>query len=192
MVGGWALGGILDLDATAVAFLGLAVLMLTGVYRVDDYKSEGEALGILIWCSVLYALSSSLNEMGFMGTVGDALAGQLTGLPWPVVYILLVVLYTLIHYLFVSQSAQLFALFAVFVGVGIRAGVPAPLMALMLLFANNFFSSITPQGSSANVIFVGSGYVTQREAYRVGGIVTATNLVIWIGVGTPWILLLHG
>jgi DASS family divalent anion:Na+ symporter len=192
MVGGWALGGILDLDATAVAFLGLAVLMLTGVYRVDDYKSEGEALGILIWFSVLYALSSSLNEMGFMGTVGDALAGQLTGLPWPVVYILLVVLYTLIHYLFVSQSAQLFALFAVFVGVGVRAGVPAPLMALMLLFANNFFSPITPQGSSANVIFVGSGYVTQREAYRVGGIVTATNLLIWIGVGTPWILLLHG
>jgi hypothetical protein len=34
--------------------------------------------------------------------------------------------------------------------------------------------------------------VTQREAYRVGGIVIAANLVIWIRVGTPWILLLHG
>jgi DASS family divalent anion:Na+ symporter len=192
MVSGWALGGTLDLDPTAIAFLGLAVLMLTGVYRVDDYKSEGEALGILIWFSVLYALSSALNDLGFMETVGDALAGQLAGLQWPFVYVLLVTLYTLIHYLFVSQSAQLFALFTVFVGVGVRAGVPAPLMALMLLFANNFFSAITPQGSSANVIFVGSDYITQREAYRVGGIVTAANLVIWLGVGTPWILLLHG
>ena len=126
-----------------------------------------------------------------MGTVGDALAGQLEGLSWPFVYVLLITLYTLIHYLFVSQSAQLFALFAVFAGVGIRAGVPAPLMTLMLLFANNFFSAITPQGSSANVIFVGSDYVTQREAYRVGAIVTAANLAIWLGVGTPWILLLY-
>jgi DASS family divalent anion:Na+ symporter len=192
MVTGWALGGALDLDPTAIAFLGLAVLMLTGVYRVDDYKSEGEALGILIWFSVLYALSNSLNELGFMGTVGDALAHQLEGLQWPIVYVLLVALYTLIHYLFVSQSAQLFALFAVFVGVGVRSGVPAPLMALMLLFANNFFSAITPQGSSANVIFVGSDYVTQREAYRVGAIITAANLAIWVGVGTPWIMLLHG
>ena len=63
---------------------------------------------------------------------------------------------------------------------------------MAMLTTINFFSAITPQGSSANVIFVGSGYVTQREAYRVGGIVTATNLLIWIGVGTPWILLLHG
>jgi DASS family divalent anion:Na+ symporter len=192
MVGGWALGDSFGLDATAVAFLGLGVLMLTGVYRVDDYKSEGEALGILIWFSVLYALSSALNDMGFMGAVGDALAAQIAGLPWPVVYVLLVVLYVLIHYLFVSQSAQLFALFAVFAGVGIRAGVPAPLMTLMLLFATNFFSAITPQGSSANVIFIGSDYVTQREAYRLGACVTAANLVIWLGVGTPWILLLHG
>jgi DASS family divalent anion:Na+ symporter len=49
MVGGRAFAGTLGLDTTAIAFLGLAVLMATGVYRVDDYKSEGEALGILIW-----------------------------------------------------------------------------------------------------------------------------------------------
>ena len=166
--------------------------MLSGVYRVDDYKSEGEALGILIWFAVLYALSSNLNELGFMGTVGDALAARLEGLDWPLVYGMLVALYVAIHYLFVSQSAHLFALFSVFVGVGVRSGVPAPLMAFMLLFANNFFSTITPQGSSANVIFIGSDYVKQAEAYRVGGIVTLANLVIWLGIGTPWILLLHG
>jgi DASS family divalent anion:Na+ symporter len=62
----------------------------------------------------------------------------------------------------------------------------------MLLFASDFFSAITPQGSSANVLFSGSDYVTQREAYRVGAVITGANLLIWLGVGTPWILLLHG
>src|SRR5438093_13761186 len=41
------------------------------------------------------------------------------------------------HYLFVSQSSQVLALFGVFVDVGLRAGVPRPLMAFALLFAGS-------------------------------------------------------
>ena len=59
----------------------------------------------------------------------------------------------------------------------------------MLLFATNFFSVITPQGSSANVIFAGSGYLTQGEIYRTGAIVTFANLLTFMIVGTPWILM---
>ena len=50
------------------------------------------------------------------------------------------------HYLFVSQSSQVLALFGVFVDVGLQLGVPAPLMAFALLFASSYFSTITPQG----------------------------------------------
>jgi DASS family divalent anion:Na+ symporter len=101
-----------------------------------------------------------------------------------------VCLYVLIHYLFVSQSAQLLALFGIFTGVATNAGVPPALMAFMLLFATNFFAAITPQASSANVIFIGSEYITQREVYRVGGLITLANLAIFLVVGTPWILFL--
>ena len=190
MVTGWALSSRLGIDATAIAFLGLGVLMVTGVYRMEDLRSEGEALGILIWFSVLYTLSTALNQLGFMTYLGDLMANQLEGLSWPVVYAALVCLYVLIHYLFVSQSAQLLALFGIFMGVATNAGVPAALMAFMLLFATNFFAAITPQASSANVIFIGSEYITQREVYRVGGLITLANLVVFMVVGTPWILFL--
>lgn len=60
------------------------------------------------------------------------------------------------------------ALLGVFLEVGIRGGVPASLMAFGSLFACSYFSVITPQGGSQNVIFVGSGYLTQRELYRLG------------------------
>ena len=49
--------------------------------------------------------------------------------------------------------------------VGARTGVPTPLLALSLLFASSYFSTITPQGASQNVIFVGSGYLTQGELW---------------------------
>ena len=125
----------------------------------------------------------------FRGAVGNQLAQGLKGLSWPVVYVALVVLYVLLHYVFVSQTAQMLALYSVFLGVAMESGVPPMLMALMLLFATNFFAAITPQGSSANVLCAGSGYLAQGDMYRMGGMVTLANLLIFLVIGTPWILL---
>ncbi len=133
----WILPGPLEVDKTAVAFLGLAVLMVAGIFTPEDLKTQGDALGTFIWFSVLYTMSSQLNEMGFMGAVGNQLARALQGLSWPAVYLTLVVLYVVLHYVFVSQTAQLLALFSVFLGVGMESGVPPMLMALMLLSATS-------------------------------------------------------
>jgi len=94
-----------------------------------------------------------------------------------------------VHYMFVSQTSQILALLGVFLEVGVRGGVPAPLMAFALLFASSYFSVITPQGGSQNIIFVGSGYLTQRELYRLGLLTTLFFLAIFMLLGTPWILL---
>ena len=93
------------------------------------------------------------------------------------------------HYLFVSQSSQVLALLSVFMGVGVKTGVPAPLIGFSLLFASSYFSAITPQGGSQNVIFVASGYLTQREWYRLGALATILCLLVFMAVGTPWLLL---
>ena len=90
--------------------------------------------------------------------------------------------------MFVSQSSQVLALLGVFLDVGIRGGVPAPLMAFALLFASSYFSVITPQGGSQNVIFVASGYLTQRELYRLGLVMTVFFLAVFMVIGTGWIL----
>jgi DASS family divalent anion:Na+ symporter len=102
----------------------------------------------------------------------------------------LVVAYVFIHYFFVSQTAQMLALFSVFLGVGVSAGVPAEMLALMLLFATNFNALITPQGSSANVIYLSSGYIESREVYKYGGVVTLANTIIYLGIGTAWMMLI--
>ena len=127
-----------------------------------------------------------------MGYAGQRLASHLGGLSWPVTYVTLIVLYVAIHYMFVSQSSQVLALLGVFLDVGIRGGVPAPLMAFALLFASSYFSVITPQGGSQNVIFVGSGYLTQPELYRLGLLMTLFFLAVFLVIGTAWILLITG
>jgi hypothetical protein len=77
-----------------------------------------------------------------------------------------------LHFGFVSQNAQVLALLGVFLDVGVKVGRSGALMAYALLFASSYFSVITPQGGSQNIIFVASGYLKQSELYRLGLLTT--------------------
>lgn len=189
MVALWASAASLGLDSTAVAFLGLGVLLATGVLTLADIAREGDVLATFIWFAVLFTLSGQLNELGFMGYLGERLAAALGGFSAGAAGLVLVVAYVLLHYLFVSQTAHLLALFGVFLDVGVKLGVPVAPFAFLLLFATNFFSANTPQGSSANLLFAGSGYLSQGELYKLGALTTALNLAVYLVVGIPWLLL---
>jgi DASS family divalent anion:Na+ symporter len=187
MVAGWVFGNLLKLNTTSVAFMGFGVLLFLGVITIDDITKQGDTLVTFFWLAVLFAMSAQLNELGFMGYVGERLAASLGGLTWPTMYATLIVLYVLIHYMFVSQSSQVLALFGVFLDVGTKGGVPLPLMAFGLLFASSYFSVITPQGGSQNIIFAASGYLTQRELYTLGAAITLAFLAVYLLIGSPWV-----
>jgi DASS family divalent anion:Na+ symporter len=185
----WGAAATIGLDSTAIAFLGLGVLLATGVITLDDIGRQGDVLATFIWFAVLFTLSSQLNELGFMGFLGRRLASALSGLASPTAGLVLVAGYILLHYLFVSQTAHLLALFGVFLDVGVKLGVSPAVLAFQLLFATNYFSLITPQGSSANLLFAGSGYLSQGDLYKLGAITTAVSFSVYAVVGTAWLML---
>jgi divalent anion:Na+ symporter, DASS family len=189
MVALWASAATLGIDSTAVAFLGLGALLATRVMTLDDIAKQGDVLATFIWFAVLFTLSSQLNELGFMGFVGRRLALRLADFAAPTAGLILVAAYILLHYLFVSQTAHLLALFAVFLDVGVKLGVNPTVLAFQLLFATNYFSAITPQGSSANLLFAGSGYLSQGDLYKLGAITTAFSFLLYATVGTAWLFL---
>lgn len=189
MVAGWIFADALKINVTSIAFGGLGVLLATRVLTLDDIATQGDTLATFLWLAVLFALSGQLNELGFMSYAGQRMAAHFEGLAWPATYVLLIALYVAIHYMFVSQSSQVLALLGVFLDVGLRGGVPAPLMAYGLLFASSYFSAITPQGGSQNVIFVGAAYLTQGELYRLGLLITLFFMAVFLVVGSPWLLL---
>jgi DASS family divalent anion:Na+ symporter len=192
MVAGWVFGNKLNLNTTSVAFMGFGILLLANVITMDDITKQGDTLATFLWLAILFAMSGQLNELGFMGYVGERLASALGGLSWPTLYVTLIVLYVFIHYMFVSQTSQVLALLGVFLDVGTRGKVPIALMAFGLLFASSYFSVITPQGGSQNIIFAASGYLTQRELYKMGLIVTLVFLAIYLLIGSPWIYFVMG
>jgi len=163
--------------------------LATGVLTLSDISLMGDTLATFLWLAVLFALSGELNKLGFMTWAGQILASYTSGLSWPLLYVALVVIYVLVHYMFVSQSAQVLALLSVFLTVGIKGGVPPSLMAFSLLFASSYFSVITPQGGSQNIIFVGSGYLKQGELYKLGLLTTLFFMAVFLTIGTAWVLL---
>ncbi len=184
----WAFSPLLQIDLAIVAFLGLSVLILANVYTLEDIRQgAGDALETYVWFAILYMMSTALNDMGFMTSLGAEIATYISGYNWVTVYVLLTVLYVLIHYLFVSQTAHLLALYAVFLQVAVNAQVPAALMAFMLSFATNYFAVVTPQASSSNVLFAGSGFLPSEDIYKQGAIITVLNMAIFL-LATPWIL----
>ncbi len=184
----WAFSPVLNINLAIVAFLGLTILILANVYTIEDIRQGGgDALETYIWFAILYMISTALNEMGFMKILGAQLATYISDYSWVTVYVLLIVLYIVIHYLFVSQTAHLLALYAVFLQVAVNAGVPAALMAFMLSFSTNLFAAISPQASSSNVLFAGSGFLPSRDIYRQGAVVTLLNTIIFL-LATPWVM----
>ncbi|MEN8788072.1 MAG: DASS family sodium-coupled anion symporter [Flavobacteriaceae bacterium] len=184
----WAFSPVLNINLAIVAFLGLSILILANVYTLKDIRQGGgDALETYVWFAILYMMSTALNDMGFMKTLGAQIATYISDYDWVTVYIFLTVLYVAIHYLFVSQTAHLLALYAVFLQVAVDAQVPAALMAFMLSFATNYFAVITPQASSSNVLFAGSGFLPTKDIYKQGAIITVLNTAIFL-LATPWIL----
>src|SRR5262249_2713404 len=80
MVALWASAATVGLDSTAIAFLGLGVLLATGVLTLGDIAKEGDVLATFIWFAVLFTLSGQLNELGFMAWLGARIAAALGGL----------------------------------------------------------------------------------------------------------------
>jgi DASS family divalent anion:Na+ symporter len=156
------------------------------VLTLGDIAKEGDVLATYIWFASLFTMSDQLNRLGFMEFVGGRLALRLEGLTPLVAGVLLVVAYVALHYLFVSQTAHMLALLGVFLGVGVKVGVPAAPLAFQLLFATNYFAMLTPQGSSANLLFAGSGYLSQGDIYKLGALATGICLLIYLVIGIPW------
>lgn len=189
----WVLGTTIGVDATSAAFLGIAVLLVFKVLTWKDMAANSGAWSTLIFFSVLVGMATHLNDLGVIGWIGKSASSAVGGLSWPVAFLILVLVYFYVHYFFASNTAQIVAMYSVFLGTAVAVGAPPVFAALILGFVGNLIGGITHYASGPAGVIYGSGYVTTTEWFRVGFIASLVNLVVWAMVGIPWLLLLgHG
>jgi di/tricarboxylate transporter len=85
MVGLWAAAATLGLDSTAVAFLGLGVLLATGVLTLGDIAKEGDVLATFIWFASSSPSAASSTSSASWATWGSGWPepSEASLRPWP-------------------------------------------------------------------------------------------------------------
>lgn len=172
----------------SAAFVGLAILLVTGVLSWDDILSNKGSWDTITWFAALVMMADFLGKLGLVSwlanTVGSGI-GNL-GLSWYTGTLILLLIYVYSHYFFASTTAHITAMFGAFYIAGIALHAPPMVWALILAFSSSIMMSITHYGTGTAPIIFGSGYATLGEWWKVGFITSVVNLIIWITVGGLW------
>ena len=133
----------LDGTGTTAAFVGLAVLLLSGTLTWEDVLQEKGAWNVLVWISALVMMANYLNELGLVPWFALTMGEVVDGIDWVPAMLILSVVYFYSHYFFASNTAHVVAMYAAFLAIAIGAGVPPTLAALVLAFFSNLFAGLT-------------------------------------------------
>lgn len=182
----WATSQFTKLDATLVAMMAVSGMIATGVLDWSDVTEEKGGWDTMIWMGSLICLAGFLNTLGLIPWFAKVMSASVTGMPWHYAFIVIVLVYTYAHYAFASLTAHIAAMFSAFLAVAVAVGTPPYLAALSLFFASSISQGITHYAAGPAPIFFGAGYVSQTTWWKLGFMVSAINLVIWIGLGSIW------
>jgi DASS family divalent anion:Na+ symporter len=182
----WLSAGWHGASPTAIAYLGLALLLVTRVIDWQDFLAEKGAWDALMWFGGLIMLAGQLDRAGLPKAFAGTAAGFVNGWPWWWALAALLVVYLYSHYAFASLVAHATAMFPAFFAVAIGLGAPPLLTALAFGFFSSLNAAITHYGTGPAPIVFGAGYLTQGQWWRIGFLISLVHLAIWLPVGFLW------
>ena len=186
LAGLWMTTSWHGINYAVVALGGICTLLLTNVLTWEDVLSERSAWDVYIWYGGLVQMAAALGETGITKRFAETAAGYTAGWLWAPALAVLLLIYFYAHYGFASITAHATAMYTPFLVVTIAAGAPPVLAALTLAYFSNLDASLTHFGTTPAPIYFGSRYVTQREWWKYGFIVSLATIGIWSTVGVAW------
>ena len=184
--GMWITSDIHKVDITATALLGCSALLLTGVLKWEDVRSEKGAWDLFFWYGGLVMLGRALNDTKVPQEFANGVAAMFGGLGWPVLLGTAVVIYFYAHYAFASITAHVLAMFPPFMAVLLAKQAPIGLVVLAFACFANLSAGLTHYGTTPAPMFYAQNYVTLRDWWRIGFVISLMNLVVWGVAGVAW------
>ncbi|STZ76760.1 DASS family sodium-coupled anion symporter [Bergeriella denitrificans] len=181
-------GKAFAVDATTTAFIGLSLLLLSGVLTWDDILKEKSAWDTITWFAALVMMATFLNKLGLIGWFSGVLESGIgrLGLGWMGASALLLLAYLYAHYMFASTTAHITAMFAAFYAAGVALGAPPMLFALLMAAASSLMMTLTHYATGTSPVIFGSGYTTLAEWWKAGFVMSVINILVFVLVGGIW------
>lgn len=187
----WMLSSFIGLDATWVAFLATALLLVTGVLTTKDMLSETGAWNVVIWFSILIFMANQLSlKGGVIPWLQASIKSVIGGMSPVLVMAILVLVYFYSHYLFASGTAHVVAMYAPLLLIAKSAGVPVMFAAIMLGMTGAIFQSTTHYSCGPATALFAPGYVKQTDWWKMCFVLGLFYLVVYGGIGGLWMKLI--
>ena len=178
----------LAVNPTTTAFLGLSLLLLSGVLTWQDVLTEKGAWDTVTWFSALVMMATFLNKLGLIAWLSKLLESGIggMGMGWVGAVTLLLLAYMYAHYIFASTTAHITAMLSAFYAAGLALGAPPMLYALLLASSSSIMMTLTHYATGTSPVIFGSGYTTLGEWWKAGFIMSVVNLAVFVVIGGVW------
>jgi divalent anion:Na+ symporter, DASS family len=182
----WVTSGWTKIDVTVSALVGACALLLTDVITWEDVKNERSAWDIFVWYGGLLNLGKALNATGVTTEFAKLVAGWFDGAGWVLLFVVSLLVYYYAHYAFASITAHLLAMYPAFLAVLLAQGAPVGLSVFAFACGVNLAAGLTTYGTTPAPMFFAQEYVSFKDWWRVGFIVSLVHIAIWGTVGVAW------
>jgi divalent anion:Na+ symporter, DASS family len=182
----WITNSLHGLGTTTVAWMGVCVLLFSGLEKWENVTANKSAWDTMVWLGGLLAMATLLRDNGlvewFAGLSGEAVAGR-NGV---VVMVALALIYFYSMYGFSMLTGHITALVAAFFAVALSAGAPPQATVALLAYFSSLCGCLTNYSTGPFVIYFGFGYVPAREWFRNGFVMSLYHTTLWLTVGMAW------
>lgn len=175
-----------DIDITIVGLIGCGVLLISGVVTWEDVKRETALWDIFIWYGGLVMLGRALNDKGVTEAFAKGVSATFSDAGWVALFAIALGIYFYAHYAFASITAHILAMYPPFLAVLIAKGAPIGLVAFAFATFVNLSAGLTNYGTTPSPMYFAQEYVSMKDWWRVGFVVSLLNILIWSTVGFAW------
>jgi DASS family divalent anion:Na+ symporter len=182
----WSTKSLHGMGSGLVAWLGVAVLIVSGTEGWPQITSNDKAWDTLIWLGGLLSMANALKAAGVVSWFAAAMKGQVVGLGGVTVVLVLALIYFFSMYGFSMFTAHISALVAAFFAVAAAAGAPPMLTVALLAYLSCLSGCTTNYSTGPVIIYFGLGYVKAPAWFGIGLVVALFHLAIWLPLGMLW------
>ncbi|MBI3207946.1 MAG: DASS family sodium-coupled anion symporter [Candidatus Solibacter usitatus] len=183
---GWVTGELTGIHITVTALSGCAVLLLCGVLKWEDVKAEKSLWDLFVWYGGLVKLGRSLNESGVAQSFANNVANWFPGAGWVLLFTVSLLIYFYAHYAFASITGHILAMYPAFLAILSAKGAPLGLTGYAFATFVNFSAGLTNYGTTPAPMFFERNYVSMKDWWKVGAVISVVNLTVWSTVGFVW------
>ena len=182
----WATQFLHGLPTTFIAWLGVAVLLITETQSWQQIIDNSEAWETLFWLGGLLTMASMLSTYGFITWFVENSANVTTGFSAMMIVLVLGLIYFYSMYAFSMLSGHIAAMVVPFFSVCLAAGVEPMLAIAIFAYFSCLCGCVTNYSTGPIIIYFGLGYVRAPKWFKVGFIISLVHIFIWLGVGLLW------